>query len=101
MTALAHPAQHLLDQPDGFRIEVDASRERADIILDRPPLNVVSMEERDQLRAAFEALDAHCRTSQLANYKRPREYVFVREIPKSPVGKILRRKLIAGEYQPD
>ena len=58
MTALAHPAQHLLDQPDGFRIEVDASRERADIILDRPPLNVVSMEERDQLRAAFEALDA-------------------------------------------
>ena len=47
------------------------------------------------------ALDAHCRGSQLANYKRPREYVFVREIPKSPVGKILRRKLIAGEYQPD
>jgi 2-furoate---CoA ligase len=48
-----------------------------------------------------EALDAHCRTSQLANYKRPREYVFVREIPKSPVGKILRRKLLAGEYQRD
>ncbi|MGE5169636.1 MAG: AMP-binding protein [Rudaea sp.] len=46
-----------------------------------------------------EALDAHCRASQLANYKRPREYVFVREIPKSPVGKILRRKLVAGEYQ--
>ena len=48
-----------------------------------------------------EALDAHCRASQLANYKRPREYVFVREIPKSPVGKILRRKLVAGEYQRD
>lgn len=58
MTALAHPARHLLDRPDGFRIEVDASRERADVILDRPPLNVVSMDERDQLRAAFEALDA-------------------------------------------
>jgi 2-furoate---CoA ligase len=27
--------------------------------------------------------------------------VFVREIPKSPVGKILRRKLLAGEYQRD
>ena len=48
-----------------------------------------------------ETLDAHCRASQLANYKRPREYVFVREIPKSPVGKILRRKLLAGEYQRD
>ncbi|MBB3268410.1 2-furoate---CoA ligase [Azospirillum sp. OGB3] len=44
-------------------------------------------------------LDAHCRTSGLANFKRPREYVFLDEIPKSPVGKILRRKLQAGEYQ--
>ena len=47
-----------------------------------------------------EALDAHCRQSDLVNFKRPREYVFVREIPKSPVGKILRRKLVAGEYEP-
>jgi 2-furoate---CoA ligase len=47
---------------------------------------------------ASEALDAHCRSSGLPNFKRPREYVFVREIPKSPVGKILRRKLVAGEY---
>jgi 2-furoate---CoA ligase len=46
------------------------------------------------------ALDAHCRQSGLANFKRPREYVFVREIPKSPVGKVLRRKLVAGEYEP-
>lgn len=46
-----------------------------------------------------EVLDAHCRSSDLVNFKRPREYVFVREIPKSPVGKILRRKLIAGEYE--
>ena len=28
-------------------------------LLDRPPLNVVSMPQRDQLRCAFEALDAH------------------------------------------
>ncbi len=42
---------------DGFRVEVDAARERADVILDRPPLNVVSMPQRDQLRLVFEALD--------------------------------------------
>ena len=46
------------------------------------------------------ALDAHCRGSDLPNFKRPREYVFVAEIPKSPVGKVLRRKLVAGEYTP-
>ncbi|AZG08992.1 long-chain fatty acid--CoA ligase [Pigmentiphaga sp. H8] len=48
-----------------------------------------------------EALDAYCRGTDLANFKRPREYVFVSEIPKSPVGKILRRKLTAGEFDPD
>src|SRR6202042_107998 len=51
-------------------------------------------------RAAVEAdeLDAYCRSSGLAGFKRPRRYVFVAEIPKSPVGKLLRRKLVAGEY---
>ena len=44
-------------------------------------------------------LDAFCRQSALAAFKRPRAYVFVRSIPKSPVGKILRRLLIAGEYE--
>ncbi|HEX7808850.1 MAG TPA: AMP-binding protein [Thermoanaerobaculia bacterium] len=48
-----------------------------------------------------EALDTWCRTSDLVNFKRPRDYVFVDDIPKSPVGKILRRKLSAGEYQRD
>lgn len=46
---------------DGFRLEIDPARERADIILDRPPLNVVTMAEREQLRAVFEALDADSR----------------------------------------
>ncbi|AUN95210.1 AMP-binding protein [Pseudazoarcus pumilus] len=46
-----------------------------------------------------DALDAYCRSTDLANFKRPREYVFVAEVPKSPVGKILRRKLVAGEYE--
>ncbi|MEY4878743.1 MAG: hypothetical protein RJB62_211, partial [Pseudomonadota bacterium] len=27
---------------DGFHVEIDAARERADIILDRPPLNIIS-----------------------------------------------------------
>jgi 2-furoate---CoA ligase len=44
-------------------------------------------------------LDAFCRTSGLAGFKRPRRYIFVAEIPKSPVGKLLRRKLVAGEYE--
>lgn len=48
----------MLDQLDGFRVEVDSDRERADIILDRPPLNVISMPQRDQLRLVFEELDA-------------------------------------------
>ncbi|HEX3882758.1 MAG TPA: AMP-binding protein [Stellaceae bacterium] len=45
------------------------------------------------------ALDEWCRKSSLADYKRPRNYVFVAEVPKSPVGKILRRLLVAGDYR--
>jgi 2-furoate---CoA ligase len=54
-------------------------------------------------RAAVEPgeLDAFCRNSALSDFKRPRRYVFVAEIPKSPVGKLLRRKLMAGDYQPE
>lgn len=44
-------------------------------------------------------LEHFCRTSGLANFKRPRRIVFVDDIPKSPVGKLLRRLLVAGEYQ--
>jgi len=39
-----------------------------------------------------DALAAHC-AGALTNYKRPRRFVFVDELPKSPVGKILRRDL--------
>ena len=42
---------------DGFRVDIDPARERADVILDRPPLNVISMPQRDQLRLLFEALE--------------------------------------------
>ncbi|MGA7454069.1 MAG: enoyl-CoA hydratase-related protein [Rhodoplanes sp.] len=46
-----------LDKLDGFRVELDAEHERADIILDRPPFNIISMPQRDQLRLTFEYLD--------------------------------------------
>jgi 2-furoate---CoA ligase len=45
-----------------------------------------------------EELDAHCLASDtLARFKRPREYRFVSELPKSPSGKILRRMLRQGD----
>ena len=46
-------------------------------------------------------LDMFCRSSGLANFKRPRRIVFVEEVPKSPVGKLLRRKLVDGDYVPE
>ena len=46
---------------DGFRVEIDPEHERADVVLDRPPLNVISMPQRDQLRLVFEALDEDAR----------------------------------------
>ncbi len=55
------------------------------------------IKQRDAIEP--EELDAFCRSSGLAGFKRPRRYVFVKEIPKSPVGKLLRRKLVAGEYE--
>jgi 2-oxoglutaroyl-CoA hydrolase len=46
---------------DGFRVEIDPEHERADVVLDRPPLNVISMPQRDQLRLVFETLDEDAR----------------------------------------
>ncbi|MCB1733441.1 MAG: AMP-binding protein, partial [Halieaceae bacterium] len=40
-----------------------------------------------------DALDAYLRASRLANYKRPRLYSFVDELPKNAAGKVLRRLL--------
>jgi 2-oxoglutaroyl-CoA hydrolase len=44
---------------DGFRVEMDPAHERADIVLDRPPFNIIEMPQRDQLRLVFEMLDEH------------------------------------------
>lgn len=57
MSKLTHLAQTLLEKLDGFEVIIDAKRERADIVLKRPPYNIISMPERDQLRLVFESLD--------------------------------------------
>ena len=48
---------HRLAKLDGFQVEIDTAHQRADIILNRPPFNIVSMPQRDQLRLVFETLD--------------------------------------------
>jgi 2-oxoglutaroyl-CoA hydrolase len=58
MTRLSHPGQSLLEDLDGFRVHIDPAGERADIVLDRPPYNIIRMPQRDQLRLVFESLDA-------------------------------------------
>jgi len=56
-TILKHPFSNILDNLDGFYVEIKESQQRADIVLKRPPFNVIQMSQRDQLRATFEALD--------------------------------------------
>jgi 2-furoate---CoA ligase len=54
---------------------------------------IVAATIKSDARLDSEELDRFCTPSGLARYKRPRKYFFVDAIPKSPVGKILRRKL--------
>jgi 2-furoate---CoA ligase len=44
-------------------------------------------------------LDEVCLSGGLARFKRPKEYVLVKAIPRSASGKLLRRKLRTGEYE--
>ena len=39
----------LLSELDGLRVEVDAGRRIATLMLDRPPLNIVSYKARSQI----------------------------------------------------
>jgi 2-oxoglutaroyl-CoA hydrolase len=55
--AFAAKRHEILANLSGFRVEIDAERERADIILNRPPLNIIEIPQRDQLRLVFEELD--------------------------------------------
>jgi 2-oxoglutaroyl-CoA hydrolase len=56
-TELKNAIPELLKALDGFRVELDHAHERADIILERPPFNVSTKDERDQLAAVFAELD--------------------------------------------
>jgi len=58
MTDISPLVPALPGEIDGFRVEIDPAHERGDIVLDRPPLNLITMAEREQLRVAFEVLDA-------------------------------------------
>mgnify|MGYP005747540279 FL=1 len=42
---------------DGFRVEIDESNHRADIVLSRPPLNVVLFSQRKVMANQFYELD--------------------------------------------
>ena len=59
---------------------------------------VVAFVEPASGEATAEALDALCLDSALANFKRPRAYVFIEQIPRSASGKLLRRLLRSGQY---
>ena len=46
-----------------------------------------------------QALDYFCKMHKgLPNYKRPRNYIFIKEVPKNSAEKILRRELKEGNY---
>ena len=61
---------------------------------------IVAFIEPADESANAEALDAYCLDSGLARFKRPKDYVFIKEIPRSASGKLLRRRLRTGEYEP-
>lgn len=44
---------------DGFRVEIDSERQRGDLVLCRPPLNVVLYPQRAVMAQAFRDMDAH------------------------------------------
>lgn len=60
---------------------------------------VVAFVEPAVPKLGSEQLEKACLGSGLARFKRPKEYVFVKSIPRSASGKLLRRKLRAGEFE--
>jgi 2-furoate---CoA ligase len=66
---------------------------------DRMGSKVVAFVEPAVPDCSADALDAWCLDSTLARFKRPRAYVFVKNIPRSAAGKLLRRFLRDGDYE--
>ena len=50
----AEQRAEILRELDGLQVEVDAERKIGYLILDRPPLNIVSYKARYQIRAIME-----------------------------------------------
>ena len=42
---------------DGFKLNIDRQKKVAQIVLDRPPLNIVTMSQREHIKYVFEKLD--------------------------------------------
>ena len=60
---------------------------------------VIAFIEPENGAASASALDNYCLDSDMARFKRPRGYAFVRAIPRSASGKLLRRELRLGAYE--
>lgn len=60
---------------------------------------IVAFVEPAATDCSADALDAWCLGSTMARFKRPRAYVFVKRIPRSAAGKLLRRFLRDGDYE--
>ena len=57
---------------DGFRVEIDEARERADVILDRPPFNIVSPVNAEQSMVLLLAPPVRLAFSMLLSESVPR-----------------------------
>ncbi len=66
---------------------------------ERMGAKIVAFVEPASANCSADALDAWCLDSVLARFKRPRAYVFVKSIPRSAAGKLLRRFLRDGDYE--
>lgn len=66
---------------------------------DRMGARIVAFIEPASPECSADALDSWCLDSTLARFKRPRAYVFVKRIPRSAAGKLLRRFLRDGDYE--
>jgi len=66
---------------------------------DRLGSRVVAFVVPSNAAVTAEQIDKVFLESDLPRFKRPREYVFIDEVPRSASGKILRRRLRDGEYR--
>ena len=66
---------------------------------DRMGSRIVAFVEPASGDCSPDALDSWCLDSTLARFKRPRAYVFVKRLPRSAAGKLLRRFLRDGDYE--